>query len=124
MYKQLLPHINQFVYLRQGGYSRYYEGKLLAVTPEAATIQSYNDEGLEEATWTVSMSSISEFMVGDRDLTELKMKVCLAKTLKDQSDHEEEVALEEAFARVANTYRDEDDQDGGRDRAWSSPVRA
>jgi hypothetical protein len=80
MYKKLLPLVNQFIYLRQGYFSRYYEGKLLEVTPETLTLQAYDDQGNEEASWVIALNTVTEFMTGDRDLDELNMRVSLAKT--------------------------------------------
>jgi hypothetical protein len=68
MYKKLLPLVNRFVYLRQGYFNRYYEGKLLEVTPDTLTIQAYDDQGRPEAEWVMTLSTVTEFMVGDRDL--------------------------------------------------------
>lgn len=82
MYKKLLPLLNRFVYLRQGYFNRYYEGKLLEVTPDTLTIQAYDEQGRPEAEWVITLSTITEFMVGDRDLDELNIKVCLAKTVE------------------------------------------
>ncbi len=82
MYKKLLPLLNRFVYLRQGYFNRFYEGKLLEVTPETLTLQAYDDQGRPEAEWVITLSTVTEFMVGDRDLDELNMKVCLAKTVE------------------------------------------
>lgn len=80
MYKKLLALVNSFVYLRQGYFNRYYEGKILDVTPDTLTIQAYKEDGTEDAVWTLSLNTITEFMVGDRELDELKMRVCLAKS--------------------------------------------
>jgi|GEM_PF-4563819 len=82
MYKKLLPLVNRFVYLRQGYFNRYYEGKILEVTPDTLTLQAYDEAGRAEAEWVVALSTITEFMVGDRDLDELNMKVCMAKTIE------------------------------------------
>ena len=88
MYKKLLPLVNRFVYLRQGYFNRYYEGKILEVTPDTLTLQAYDDAGRPEAEWVVALSTITEFMIGDRDLDELNMKVCMAKTIEQAELHE------------------------------------
>lgn len=82
MYKKLLPLVSRFVYLRQGYFNRYYEGKLLEVTPDTVTMQSYDDTGRAEAEWVIGINTITEFMTGDRDLDELNMRVSMAKTLE------------------------------------------
>jgi hypothetical protein len=82
MYKKLLPLVNRFVYLRQGYFNRYYEGKLLEVTPDTVTMQSYDDTGKPEAEWIIAITTVTEFMTGDRDLDELNMRVSMAKTLE------------------------------------------
>jgi hypothetical protein len=82
MYSKLLPLVHRFVYLRQGYFNRYYEGKLLEVTPDTLTLQAYNDHGRPESEWVISLTTVTEFMVGDRDLDELNIKVCLAKTVE------------------------------------------
>jgi hypothetical protein len=84
MFKKLLPLVNRFVYLRQGYFNRFYEGKLLEVSPETLTLQSYDEQGNPEAEWVIALSSITEFMTGDRDLDELNIKVCLAKTIRQE----------------------------------------
>jgi hypothetical protein len=84
MFKKLLPLVNRFVYLRQGYFNRYYEGKLIEVLPETLTIQSYDEQGKPDAEWVIALSTVTEFMVGDRDLDELNMRVCLAKTLQQE----------------------------------------
>jgi hypothetical protein len=86
MYKKLLPHLNRFIYLRQGYFSRYYEGKIVEVTPETITIQTYDDNGREDSVWTIAMPTITEFMIGDRELDELNMRVCLAKSLSIEEE--------------------------------------
>lgn len=84
MFKKLLPLVNRFVYLRQGYFNRFYEGKLLEVSPETLTLQSYDEHGNTEAEWVIALSTITEFMTGDRDLDELNIKVCLAKTIQQE----------------------------------------
>lgn len=80
MYKKLLPLVNQFIYVRQGYFSRFYEGKLVEVTPETLTLKAYDDEGKEEACWVLSLATVTEFMTGDRELDELNMRVSMYKT--------------------------------------------
>jgi hypothetical protein len=82
MQKKLLPLVNQFIYVRQGFFSRYYEGKLVEVTPDTLTLQAYDEEGNEEAVWVMQLSTVTEFMVGDSDLSTLSDKVKMAETRK------------------------------------------
>lgn len=93
MYKKLLPFLNRFVYLRQGYFNRYYEGKLLEVTPDTLTMQSYDAHGRPESQWVVALSTITEFMMGDRDLDELNMRVSMAKTLEQAELDDESYRL-------------------------------
>jgi hypothetical protein len=99
MYKKLLPLVNRFVYLRQGYFNRYYEGKLLEVTPDTLTIQAYDDQGRPEAEWVITLSTVTEFMVGDRDLDELNIKVCLAKTV-EQAELNDSAEAYASFERM------------------------
>jgi hypothetical protein len=99
MYKKLLPLVNRFVYLRQGYFNRYYEGKLLEVTPDTLTIQAYDDQGRPEAEWVMTLSTVTEFMVGDRDLDELNIKVCLAKTV-EQAELNDSAEAYASFERM------------------------
>lgn len=96
MYKKLLALVNAFVYLRQGYFNRYYEGKILDVTPDTLTIQAYKEDGVPDAVWTLSLNTITEFMVGDRELDELKMRVCLAKTVHHEQQLQEDEMLTQA----------------------------
>ncbi|MDX2085403.1 MAG: hypothetical protein SFZ03_08455 [Candidatus Melainabacteria bacterium] len=95
MYKKLLPFVNRFVYLRQGYFNRYYEGKILEVSQETVTLQAYDDAGKEEAVWVINLSTVTEFMVGDRELDELNMKVCYAKSAGPEDEDEPEEATPE-----------------------------
>lgn len=75
MYRKLLPLVKRFVFVRQGAFNRYYEGKLIAVDSDSLQIQSYKKDGTEEEMWTISLDSITEFSVGGRHLAELELKV-------------------------------------------------
>ncbi|MFM7469652.1 MAG: hypothetical protein ACKO37_09155 [Vampirovibrionales bacterium] len=100
MYKKLLALVNAFVYLRQGYFNRYYEGKILDVTPDTLTIQAYKEDGSPDAVWTLSLNTITEFMVGDRELDELKMRVCLAKTVHHEQQLQEDEMLTQSTTSV------------------------
>jgi hypothetical protein len=82
MYKKILPLVNRFIYLRQGYFSRFYEGKILEVTPDTLTLQAYDEQGRMDSQWVIALPTITEFMTGDRDLDELNMKVSMAKTIE------------------------------------------
>lgn len=82
MYKKILPLVNRFIYLRQGYFNRFYEGKILEVTPDTLTLQAYDDQGRLDSQWVIALPTITEFMTGDRDLDELNMKVSMAKTIE------------------------------------------
>ncbi|HEY9744942.1 MAG TPA: hypothetical protein V6C99_01855 [Oculatellaceae cyanobacterium] len=75
MYRKLLPYVKRFVFVRQGSFNRYYEGKLLAVDSETIQLQSYRKDGSEEELWTISLDTITEFSIGGRHLAELELKV-------------------------------------------------
>lgn len=75
MYRKLLPYIKKFIFVRQGAYNRYYEGKLLSVDAETIQLQSYKKDGSEEELWTISLETITEFSIGGRHLAELELKV-------------------------------------------------
>ncbi|WP_373531235.1 hypothetical protein [Vampirovibrio sp.] len=75
MYRKLLPLLKRFVFVRQGAFNRYYEGKLVAVDEDSLQIQSYKKDGSPEELWTISLETISEFSVGGRHLAELELKV-------------------------------------------------
>lgn len=75
MYRHLLPLQKQFIFVRQGAFNRYYEGKLTHVDDEVVQIQSYKKDGSPEELWTLSLDTITEFSIGGRHLTELALKV-------------------------------------------------
>ena len=75
MYRKLLPYLKRFIFVRQGAFNRYYEGKLLTVDSETLQMQSYKKDGSEEELWTISLETITEFSVGGRHLSELELKV-------------------------------------------------
>ncbi len=75
MYSKLLPLVKRFVFVRQGAFNRYYEGKLLSVDSDSIQIQSYKKDGTEEEVWTIAIDTITEFSTGGRHLAELELKV-------------------------------------------------
>lgn len=82
MHKKLMALLNKFVYIRQGFFSRYYEGRLVEVTPDSISLQAYDENGQKEALWVIQLNTVTEFMVGDKDLDDLNTKVRLAETRK------------------------------------------
>jgi len=90
MYRKLLPLLKRFVFVRQGAFNRYYEGKLIAVDSDSLQIQSYKKDGSEEELWTISLETITEFSVGGRHLSELELKVSYLSS--------EDMAVEEDMA--------------------------
>jgi hypothetical protein len=95
MYKKLLPLVNHFVYIRQGAFNRYYEGKMIEVLSDCISLQAYDDEGNPEAVWVIGLGTITEFMVGDRDLDELNIRVSMAKTKNAMEQQEAEDTVEQ-----------------------------
>lgn len=94
MYRKLLPLAKRFVFVRQGAFNRYYEGKLVAVDGDSIQIQSYKKDGSPEELWTISLETITEFSVGGRHLAELELKVSFLSSgeILDE-DEEPEVRL-------------------------------
>jgi hypothetical protein len=90
MYRKLLPLMQRFVFIRQGAYNRYYEGKLIALDPESVQIQAYRKDGTPEEIWTISLDSISEFSVGGRHLAEIELKVSFMSSAYGEETEEEE----------------------------------
>lgn len=78
MYRKLLPYVKRFVFVRQGAFNRYYEGKLLSLDPETLQMQSYKKDGTEEEVWTIVLDTITEFSIGGRHLAELELKASFA----------------------------------------------
>lgn len=93
MYRKLLPLLKRFVFIRQGAFNRYYEGKLVAVDGDTIQIQSYKKDGSAEELWTISLESITEFSVGGRHLAELELKVSFLSSDSMIEDEEPEVLL-------------------------------
>lgn len=89
MYRKLLPLAKRFVFVRQGAFNRYYEGKLVAVDGDSIQIQSYKKDGSPEELWTISMETITEFSVGGRHLAELELKVSFLSSGEVQDEDEE-----------------------------------
>ena len=75
MYRKLLPYLKRFIFVRQGAFNRYYEGKLVAVDNETLQLQSYKKDGSVEELWTIALDTITEFSLGGRHLVELAFKV-------------------------------------------------
>lgn len=80
MHCKLLSHLKRFIFVRQGAFNRYYEGKLVAIDPETLQIQAYKKDGTEEELWTIALDSITEFSIGGRHLAELELKVSFASS--------------------------------------------
>lgn len=93
MYRKLLPLLKRFVFIRQGAFNRYYEGKLVAVDGDTIQIQSYKKDGSAEELWTIALESITEFSVGGRHLAELELKVSFLSSDSMVEDEEPEVLL-------------------------------
>jgi hypothetical protein len=96
MYRKLLPLLKRFVFVRQGAFNRYYEGKLIAVDSDSLQIQSYKKDGTEEELWTIALETITEFSVGGRHLAELELKVSYVSSEDMPVDKDPEVQLLEA----------------------------
>jgi hypothetical protein len=75
MYRKLRPLLHRFVFIRQGAYNASYEGKIKSVEPDCIQLQGYREDGTEDALWTISIRSITEFSIGGRHLTELELRV-------------------------------------------------
>ncbi len=93
MYRKLLPLLKRFVFVRQGAFNRYYEGKLMAVDEDSLQIQSYKKDGSEEELWTITLDTITEFSVGGRHLSELELKVSYLSSDDMPVDTDEEPIL-------------------------------
>jgi hypothetical protein len=96
MYRKLLPLLKRFVFVRQGAFNRYYEGKLVAVDGDTLQIQSYKKDGTEEELWTIVLDTITEFSVGGRHLAELELKVSYVSSEDLPAGKDPEVQLLEA----------------------------
>lgn len=108
MYRKLLPLLKRFVFVRQGAFNRYYEGKLIAVDGDSLQIQSYKKDGSEEELWTISLDTITEFSVGGRHLSELELKVSFLSSEDMPADDSPAVLyLEGPAADTAQTQADE-----------------
>jgi hypothetical protein len=103
MYRKLLPLMKRFVFIRQGAFNRYYEGKLIAIDPETLQVQSYKKDGTEEEVWTISLDSISEFSTGGRHLAEMELKVSFAASSHGEAEEEEVHDAELATANSSDT---------------------
>ena len=98
MYRKLLPLMKRFVFVRQGAYNRYYEGKLISLDPESIQIQAFRKDGSPEEIWTISLDSISEFSVGGRHLAEMELKVSFASSAYGEVTEEESEAPSDDLA--------------------------
>lgn len=96
MYRKLLPLLKRFVFVRQGAFNRYYEGKLVTLDGDTLQIQSYKKDGTEEELWTIVLESITEFSVGGRHLAELELKVSFVSSEDMPSSTDPEIQLLEA----------------------------
>lgn len=92
MYRKLLPHVKRFIFVRQGAFNRYYEGKLISVDNETLQLQSYKKDGTEEEMWTISLETITEFSIGGRHLAELELKVSFVSS-EDMQSNDPEIHL-------------------------------
>lgn len=95
MYRKLLPYVKRFVFVRQGAFNRYYEGKLLEIDSETLQIQSYKKDGTEEELWTIALETVTEFSIGGRHLAELELKVSFSAS-DDMPTDDPEIYLLEA----------------------------
>lgn len=98
MYRKLLPLLRRFVFVRQGAFNRYYEGKLIAVDTDSLQIQSFKKDGAEDELWTIALDTISEFSVGGRHLAELELKVSYLSSDDLSTEAEAEIHPEEKVA--------------------------
>lgn len=108
MYRKLLPLLKRFVFVRQGAFNRYYEGKLIAVDGDSLQIQSYKKDGSEEELWTIALETITEFSVGGRHLSELELKVSFLSSDDLSEDEDHPVPLLEGS--VSDTARSQADE--------------
>lgn len=108
MYRKLLPLLKRFVFVRQGAFNRYYEGKLVAVDGDSLQIQSYKKDGSLEELWTIALETVTEFSVGGRHLAELELKVSFLFSEDMRAENDLEVLLlESSTASLAETPADE-----------------
>jgi Asp-tRNA(Asn)/Glu-tRNA(Gln) amidotransferase C subunit len=75
LYRKLLPLVNRFVMLRQGGLGQMYVGRLLNVDTESVELQTYQADGTESAQWTINLNTITEFVSKSNQLDMLALKV-------------------------------------------------
>ncbi len=94
MYKKLLPFINRFVHVRQGAFSRFYEGKLLSVDPDCLELQTFYPNGTEHEVWTIALGTITEFSVGSTELSALELKVMWANSPSAPDEQPKEAVSE------------------------------
>ncbi|WP_303673544.1 hypothetical protein [Vampirovibrio chlorellavorus] len=98
MYPKLLPLLKRFIFVRQGAFNRYYEGKLVSVDADALQIQSYRKDGSPEELWTIALDTITEFSVGGRHLAELALKVSFISSDEMTMNYDGEVLMLEGSA--------------------------
>jgi hypothetical protein len=111
MYRKLLPLLKRFVFVRQGAFNRYYEGKLITVDGDSIQLQSYKKDGSEEELWTISLETITEFSVGGRHLAELELKVSFISSEDMPVEQDPEVHLLES-PRIKNIEIQADEIEG------------
>jgi hypothetical protein len=75
MYHRLRPLLYRFVFIRQGAFRIYCEGRLIALDQECVQVQSYHPDGSEKELWTIRLDTITEVSSGGRQLQELELKV-------------------------------------------------
>jgi hypothetical protein len=80
MYKKLLALVHHFVHLRQGAFSRWYEGKLVSVDSDCLELQTFHADGRPHEVWTLALDTITEFSTGSTELNALALKVKWAQS--------------------------------------------
>lgn len=103
MYRKLLPHVNQFVCLRQGPFGRSYLGRLISVDAETAEIQTYTEDGSEAELWAICINTITEMTAKSRVLNTLALRVKWA-TSHEPADQQPEPLR---FAALENSNQGE-----------------
>lgn len=83
LYRKLLPLVNRFIMLRQGGLGQMYVGRLLNVDAESVELQTYQADGTESAQWTINLNTITEFVSKSNQLDMLALKVKWAISPED-----------------------------------------
>lgn len=102
MYKKLLPHINQFICVRQGAFSRSYVGRLMSIDPEFIEMQTYYEDGTEADLWAINMATITEFSAKSRVISTLALKVKWANSNSEPAEDEATQPEEDSHANLSN----------------------